>query len=373
MRGHYGPNFPSEEMVRTPQHLLPYLPYCLSSSTWSSYRTAHRMFHKFLRVEGRTQSFPVSFYILTQFVVYMFEVRRVKLGTIGQYLSGLRFIHEYSGYPTAVFDDPRIIKLKQGMLNIQRMQLKASTDRRVFTFECLQILNYELSLMSQYGYVDKQTIWCAILLAFWGSMRFGELLPGSHGVVEIKMLKWSRVRYVTKNHLAIFVALPKQDKKSVGIVKHIYNYKPDPLFCPIWNLRHLYELKSQVRPVKGHHKVFELPSGKLLRMYAIRRILRATDKYFPPGTGKLTCHSLRAGLASFVSNFPSDFTEQDIKKLGKWNTGVHEVYSRIHGVGEKKTHRKIVRRLQAPATAHRQEAPRKRSKKKKKKSRSSSH
>ena len=299
------------------------------------------MLQKFLRTEGISLYLPLSFYIISKFMVYMFEVRQVNVGTIKQYLSGLKFFHEYSGLPLSIFEDPRLIKLQKAMLNLQRLALKPSTDRRVFTFDCLVLCGHELSLMTNLGYEDKQTIWCAILCAYWGSLRFGEILPGSHGVVEIKLLTWRRIRYVTSRHLTLFIALPKQEKKAVGVIKHLYKFKKDPMYCPIWNLRHLYTIRAAERQVKGHHKVFELPSGKLLRMYTIRKLLKAVNTHFPPGSGKLTCHSLRAGVAAMEACHPDQFTEKEVRDAGLWDSNCVDKYTRIQGVGQAKTHKKF--------------------------------
>ena len=329
-------------MVHTPQHLLPYLPYCLAVSTWSTYRTAYRMYLKFLHFEGWELLFPITYFMLTKFIIFMFETRHVTVGTIKQYLGGLRFLHDYAGLASFVFDDPRIGKLLQALLNLQRMKLQPSTKRRVFTFPCLQLLGHELSLMTHLGYEDKQAIWVAILLAYWGCLRFGEILPGSHGVCKLKLLRWSRIRYISDNHLAIFIALPKQDRKSVGVVKHFFSYKKDPTYCPIANLRHLYKIRAATRNIHQADEVFQLFSGKFLRMHHIRKILKATDKYFPDNEGRLNCHSLRAGLATLLASHPEVFSEIEIKDLGAWDTDTYLRYTRQRGIGQKRTHRKVV-------------------------------
>lgn len=195
------------------------MPYGSTASTWSSYKTAHNAMSAFLKTKGQEFNYPINLENLAKFIIYLDQVRRVTPNTIKCYIAHLKAMQELSGYTTPVFENERIKKLIKAINNIYLAQLpEPITERMAITIHDIKVFGHTLSLDKTLCYHDKQVIWVTLLIAYYGALRLGSILPTGHGIDNIRLLSWNNVKYISEKHITIFIPLPKHIQTLPGYV-----------------------------------------------------------------------------------------------------------------------------------------------------------
>ena len=309
--------------------------YSLSASAWSNYKTAWKTFNVFLLLQGFDIDLPVPIGVLCRYVVYLYRVRMLTYGTIKNYMSGLKFIHGLACKSTEVFKHFWYLKTLKAVKNLELARLKEKPPTRcAFTYPVLQIFGDELLKDKKIHPWTKMNIWGAAVLAYFASLRLGDFLPTSHGLDEIRILSWDRIRVVDDDHLCFLIVLPKNTYKEQGVIRDIIRFR-DRRYCPVYNLLRIFNCVRVQPGFKLSDPVFTKASGK--HLYS-RDINDALHYFLDPLFGKkFTGHSFRAAIASQMSENPEIFNEKQVEYAGDWHGGSQECYQRRHGVGIKKT------------------------------------
>ena len=91
----YGATYSIHQYIPVLQpYLLTFVILHLTSSTWSSYRTAWFAFFDFIKLKDLKVCLPSSTQLLQSFAHYLYVWRNHKSSTINSYLSGLKNLHE---------------------------------------------------------------------------------------------------------------------------------------------------------------------------------------------------------------------------------------------------------------------------------------
>ncbi len=318
-----------------------YIPYGITSSTWSSYKTAHNAMAAFMRTKGQEFKYPIDTENLAKFIIYLDQVRRVTPNTIKCYVAYLKEMQELSGYTTSVFNNERITKLIAAVNNIYLAQLPEPLfERMAITIHDIKVFGHTLSLDKTFCYHDKQVIWVTLLIAFYGALRLGSILPSGHGIDKIRLLSWNNIKYISDNHITIFIPLPKHIKDKAGYVRDFYSNKAEPFLCPVSNLYELHHLKENEEPVQDTDHVLVFKSGKHFSTPDMNSMFK---NYLNTSIeGKISCHSVRAGLPSFMASHPAIFTEEEMMDYGDWKSvEAARRYQRSQGIARKRTNQKL--------------------------------
>lgn len=288
----FGANFNISRYILTiPPQIRDVISYSLATSSWSSYQTGWKTYLDFLMRSGNKLLFPIPVENLLGFICYCFRVKSLAANTVENYLSSLKYWQKLFNIPTSNFDEPLLSIVKKGFTNLKLTNLEPPMHRSVITWPILQILGKEIEKL-QYSKLDKQVIWTVALVAFWGSMRMGELLQGQFGFDKIRALTWLRIQEIDSEHCVVFLALPKTATRNNGQIVDIFRY-PDPALCPITNLLKLAEMNAERKRYDSSNPVFVLSSGKLLTMKQMNHVLKNTLDACFPNIGHFTCHSFR--------------------------------------------------------------------------------
>lgn len=337
----FGANFDLSLYVQTiPPCLSDVVSYAYATSTWSSYRTGWKTYLDYLQRRGVPLELPCPPDNIVGFICYCFRIKALAPSTVNNYTSGLKAWQSLLNLPDSNFDTPYIKLIMRGFKNLHLTKLKPPIQRSVITWPILQILAKEIEKLNCSD-LDKQCLWSVALLAFWGSMRMGELLQGSLGFDKIRTLSWSRIQSEDNDHAIIFLALPKTATRQNGQIVDIFSF-PLPELCPIHNLNRLAEMNLARRGIKASQPVFALSSGNVLTMKKMNETLKNTLDICFPNIGHFTCHSFRAGLPSIMGAFPQYFTESMLRDQGRWFSDSVNAYTKIKAIGYKKVHNKLV-------------------------------
>ena len=341
--GKYGPKFNSDTLVFSLAPLTKYQNKCWTTSYWSTIKTVQKHVLTWELALNRKAYYPLVYEIAASIILFLIENYSLSPATLYQYVSALKALHVYQGYSLEGLNDPRTKLLLKGYKNIVRTLETPVNKRMVMHWETLQIFGHELCFVEYLSYEDKQCMWTVAVFSFWVSSRYGDFMPGNHGVVHEKLLTWERIQMIDDDHASVYLHIPKNDREGAGEVKDMVRFK-DKVYCPMHNLEKLYAIRAARRPVASSEPVFLLQNDKLVTMSFTRKVMAIMDKYYPPGAGKLTCHSARAGLACFMAHDPAFFTEKEIMALGNWKGPSHRFYSNRTGVGQARTLRKLASR-----------------------------
>ncbi len=83
------------------------------------------------------------------------------------------------------------------------------------TFHLLKILGYEIAT-SHWKQDSKVVCWPASCIAFFGSFRIGEILPGENSKIHFETMTCHRIHFTQKNSAIINIRIPKAVKKTQG-------------------------------------------------------------------------------------------------------------------------------------------------------------
>ena len=169
------------------------------------------------------------------FIGWLITVRKVRSGTISQYLSGLRVVHLKKGFwPSNLRPD----LVKAIMKGHENEELKKRAPRLHMTIPVLKLLKKLLS-MSKMSLSQKRLIWAVCCIAFHGSFRIHELLS-RHGLSfdPTTTLLRKDTRFLTvkidgvdEQVLVIHLKNPKEDKLKLGVNVEPFSIGTVP--CPV--------------------------------------------------------------------------------------------------------------------------------------------
>ena len=323
---------------------------CLSRAkrTWDSYLTTWRSLIHFMEINHIPKKVPLNEANAIAYVIYLKDNRCLTFDSIKKYISGVRFLHRFNNVPDTVFDKPRV---KLTLDGIEKCDLVESVDpdlasrslqRSVLTWTALKVLGHYLYLSNAYDQFNKQVIWTAALICFFGCFRTGEILAQNTKTLDpITGFTWNKIRVQSKKHYLIVNVLPKVAEDPRGHVVDLFAFTPDKRFCPITNINILYRMSKNC---KRRDPVFKFNIGTLFTQSKMNDVLNYyLNSRFPEA--KFSGHSFRAGLASMIAAHPEYFSENDAFLVGRWRSDAVLRYQRTKGVANKKAFGRVLNYL----------------------------
>jgi hypothetical protein len=197
-------------------------------------------------------------------------------------------------------------------------------SRKVMTLPLLKLLGHQISI-SKFSRLDKQVIWSASLLAFFGSFRFSELLPPSaNSFNSFETLLWNDVVF-KDDSIIIRIKIPKS-RCSQGEVIDLFEIENSNV-CPVSALRNL---KKQANNPNPNMPIFTMSDGSFLSLPVLNTYLY--DFFYPligDEANLISGHSFRAALPSALANSPDIANDSDIRSWGRWNSSAFKRYTRL--------------------------------------------
>jgi hypothetical protein len=184
-------------------------------------------------------------------------------------------------------------------------------SRKAITYPLLKILCHQIASAS-WSKHNKQVFWTALTVAFFGSMRFGELLSPQHDQFNSKeTLVWEDISF-QNDSVVITIKIPKT-KNSKGEFVDLFEI-PDQRFCPVRALRALKQLSKNS---SGKIPVFMFDNGVYLTKERINTTLHSLlTPLIGEAAYQYTGHSFRAALPSALASCPDIAADNQIKQWG---------------------------------------------------------
>ena len=294
-----------------------YLVKGLSQSTRAVYSSGWRKYLEFCAAFS-IHPLPITEYSQASFAAYL--AGKLNWKTIRSYLAATRFYRIKSGLPDpSLSPTPKLTyvlkgirKQSPGHVRPPRMPLTPQHLHRIYDTWTRTTPSF-----------DKQMLWAAFCIGFFGFMRSGEFTSVS-GPNET-CLQVSDVSIDSRDNpqvLTIFLKKSKTDQFGQG--SHIHIGRTGDVLCPVSaTLAYL-----AVRPNKpGPLFVFE--NGSPLSQRQLVNNLRIALTEAGVDATHFTGHSFRIGAATTAAT--AGINDSTIKTLGRWKSEAFHSYIRQRG------------------------------------------
>jgi len=344
----YGGTNPAQDMmfqeIDIPEHTREILTtlgcFGLAKSTWSSYNTAARMLAKCFSEEKRRLEMPLGTADILIFISWLAHKRKVKAGTIESYLAGVRQLHLMKGMEPPIARSGIVKWILKGKRNEEQIQdrKKLTASRLPMTPGLMKLLKVKLVTWEETN-MKKLLIWAVATLAFNGAFRIHELLCRQEASFDpdFELLREDVTTKQTGGKKTIEVKLkcPKENRNGQCTIVKVY--ETEGTLCPVkafdrWN--RMTKTKEDKTPLFREEDGTPLTGKKLNKV--LKTLLEDNIDY---KIGKIQTHSFRIGLASTLG--ARGFSEEEIKKAGRWKSGAYETYTRLPRTDRDKVARKI--------------------------------
>jgi hypothetical protein len=248
------------------------------------------------------------------------------------------------GFTSYDINDIIIKNTLRGASNLDKTYaIHKSSTRRCMTLPLLQILGHNLA-SSGWSLSSIQTVWTACLLAFFGSMRMGELLaPTEHSFDPSSTMTWSSLKWRTDGSILLHIKIPKTHTKE-GDYVDIFPF-PQEDCCPVAAVKFLKSLQINSGIYDNNMPIFRVDNGKFLTVCSLNSCLKFLMKDVCDEKNKISSHSFRAAIPSVIGQSPIMSTSSEIKTWGRWKSTAFQHYTRLKLAKKKNIHKKIVEAL----------------------------
>ena len=145
--------------------------HSLSKSTWSTYKTSHKML---LKCFDNNVNFPLTQPTIITFIGWLAK-RNLSVSTINSYLAGLRQVHLALGHDVPHLRSDMVTQILIGKKNFDAVKPSTKPVRIPVTPTLLRILKNAIN-KDDLTFYDKRLFWFLCVVAFHSSFRIGELL-----------------------------------------------------------------------------------------------------------------------------------------------------------------------------------------------------
>lgn len=275
-------------------------------------------FVEYCRGVGIGASLPINEIDMVNFLSHLLLGKKYCTSTITSHVSALSYIHKLFGLK----DFSKSFLVHQFLKGAQKASPRQQDKRLPITYDLLQkmIEASKTTIRSRYERVTFATM---CIVAFYGFLRVGEMCVKAHRA-SVSVIQRQDVQF-------IFDA-----KKIVGTELCIQQFKhstqPVTLFLPI-NVH-----STEMCATKALRRYFDMAkhvTGPLFQMtdkspitYTIfSKHLHNVISYLGYDAKLYTSHSFRIGAATHAAK--SGFSEDSIKKMGRWKSNAIKNYVRL--------------------------------------------
>jgi hypothetical protein len=257
------------------------------------------------------------------------------------YLTSLKLAHELQNLSCVNFEDDRIIKLLYaGSENIREITPTFSEQRRAMNLNTLLLIGHRIANCNCSDF-SKQVIWTACTLAFFTSVRMGEIVVDFENKFDARStFLWQDVRFLESKDILLKLPFTKTTKFQ-GCFIDVFPFPKYPC-CPVAALTRLKKMAVTEGIYGAEIPVFTFASGKFLTTSKLNSILKELLKdIYVPGVSCITSHSFRAAIPSAIGALPDKMLVSELKDWGNWVGESYKVYVKLRKSQRKALFQKV--------------------------------
>jgi len=271
---------------------LDFLHASIAKRTWQKYNSGWKAFEEFEDHVETTFAWPLTKDTLRGFTAYCLAIRKIQSASVRAYISSLAMLHKLKGFTNVDLQDDIVNMMLRGADNlILAAGIQPHNNRRAMTLPLLRHFGHRLNT-SGWHPTTKQCFWTAGLIAFFGTVRMGELLsPTEKHADPTTTLTWEDVHFREEDRsFLIHLKIPKTAPKQ-GEFVDIFKFKKFGC-CPVAALENLRRKQQEMGKGNPQDPVFIFPGGRFM-----------------------TTSSFNAGLKSLMNDICDFKVKQTIKQL----------------------------------------------------------
>ena len=305
----------------------------VTPQTWNRYLTAWRAFEGFCAEIGQTPRLPVTGPLILDFSSWL-DGRHLSAPTIKSYIGSISQLQQLIGAPAiSISKQPLLKRFLRGAENAPPVPKVARRARRAVSLPLLQVLGHHLA-MSKFSQEERLLFWSAALIAFFGSLRLGELLADRVRRPRTEGLLWSDVSWVD-GEIFLRIRSHKSGHEGGDLVI-LFPYKEKTL-CPVKNFN------SWASRCSREGAVFARQNGDLWTKQHFNQILQAlmVETGLLEENETVSGHSFRAGIPSALGALGTADGRVALSEWGRWQSAAYAAYTRQHVEAKRAIFRKI--------------------------------
>jgi len=325
--GLHGRNFLDLSKKNIPQEAAGFLEelgaHGLAKKTWSSYATAERLLLKFHKEKRLKTELPLTEDTTLHFIHWLAAERKLKSGTIGCYLAGIRQLHIAKGLPEPSIRSDIVNLILKGLQNKENKSNRGKSDQRQpITKEIMALLKKRIRAWNS-SVANKRLVWAVATNLFHGGFRIGELLCGKSSEFDPDFELTTDDVNISSSANQFRLKAPKEDRKGKSIIVDVY--ATDGPFCPVHALE---KWQAVNKHWPANQPAFRWDDGRPLTQNQFRKIMGERLTGFVENPEDIFCsHSFRIGVASMLGKL--GYSDADIKAVGRWSSRAFEEYLRL--------------------------------------------
>ena len=299
----------------------------LARSTWSNYRTAERLLAKCCKEKGVRLELPVQENTIMAFIHWLAFNRKVRSGTIRNYLAGIRQLHIEKGITEAPFKSERVLTMLKGLKNKEMAERRRAGEekRKPITPDILRLLKARLSTAEMKN-TDKKLIWAVSSVLFHGAFRIHELVAKTESKFDPDYCLLGGDALVKEGRdgvrLQLKLKAPKEDKWGTSIIVDVFETGSD--ICPVKAFK---KWRKNVR-IEKDRPLFRFSNGTSLTGRKFNEIIKERlTSVLPEAQGLISSHSFRAGAASMMGVM--GYSDEEVKAVGRWSSRAFLDYMKL--------------------------------------------
>jgi hypothetical protein len=223
--------------------LIVLLSASLANSTWEKYCSGWRAWLDFELTQDAGIKWPIDIQTFRKFAVWCIGNRHISSKTAGSYLYSVAIAHSLKGLNCVNYNDDKILKLiLSGAKNMYNANPIAN-NRRVANMYTLKLLSHQLA-SSNWCDISKQVVWACCTMAFFASVRLGEVLSNFANKFDpSSTLLWRHVKFLNAEEILIYIPSTKTSKNT-GEFVDIFSVQNS--CCPVKALYTLMQLQIKL-------------------------------------------------------------------------------------------------------------------------------
>jgi hypothetical protein len=295
-----------------------------ADSTWDRLICVLNTLEKCESDIGMRFAWPLNETAVAYFINWSSFVKKHSPNTTATYLSMIKVIHDLRRIDSSACNSFISKTLLRGAENLRFYNSEVTHNKKVMTLPLLKLIGHEIA-NENWSMKSKSVVWTALLVGFWGSFRFGELLmKDENSFHEKENLLWSDIQFIENDSVIIHNKIPK-NRTPKGEYVSLFEYS-NKNCCAV---KALYLLKS-LSNVSKNGPVFGFDSGIFLTCKKLNAIIVHTlKKHIGAEASAYSCRSFRAALPSALAANPVVGNKESIKRWGRWNSDAYERYTRL--------------------------------------------
>jgi len=301
-----------------------FLSAAYATATWRKYESAINSLKNFELCNKKFIVWPISSEVLIEYAVWGFE-KGLKSSSVESYLNMIKNIHKMKGLGCESFENFVLKSVVRGKENLELYENVVKGTRKVMSLDLLKILGHEIAKCN-WTENSKMVVWGAMCLAFFGSLRCGEILAQSEkNFSSCDTLLWSDLKFYEDDHILIHIKTPKSRIKE-GEFVDVFGFEGQGV-CPVKAMR---KLRESCGKIDMDRPVFCFSSGICLTRRKMNEIL---ENLLSPHIGSdakhISCHSFRAGIPAVLAKYPKLCNKMDLMGWGRWRSDAYLKYTRL--------------------------------------------